>query len=79
MTNGATWQPLVRANLLFIVHDEKILLIRKKRGFEAGKINEPGEKSIRVRRRSPQRCDTRKKIGITQGARVTRLKVIIER
>jgi len=44
MTNWTTWQPRVRANLLFIVRDEKILLIRKKRGFGAGKINGPGGK-----------------------------------
>lgn len=44
MTNWATWQPRVRATLLFIVRDEKILLIRKKRGFGAGKINGPGGK-----------------------------------
>ena len=44
MTNWATWQPRVRANLLFIVRDEEILLIRKKRGFGAGKINGPGGK-----------------------------------
>ncbi len=44
MTNWTTWEPRVRANLLFIVQDEKILLIRKKRGFGAGKINGPGGK-----------------------------------
>ncbi|MBA3542844.1 MAG: 8-oxo-dGTP diphosphatase [Chthoniobacterales bacterium] len=44
MTNWATWQPRVRANLLFIARAEKILLIRKKRGFGAGKINGPGGK-----------------------------------
>jgi 8-oxo-dGTP diphosphatase len=44
MTNWATWQPRVRANLLFILRDEKILLIRKKRGFGSGKINGPGGK-----------------------------------
>ena len=44
MTDWATWQPRVRANLLFIVRDKKILLIRKKRGFGAGKINGPGGK-----------------------------------
>ncbi len=44
MTNWTTWQPRVRANLLFIVRDDKILLIRKKRGFGAGKINGPGGK-----------------------------------
>ena len=44
MTDWATWQPRVRANLLFIVREKKILLIRKKRGFGAGKINGPGGK-----------------------------------
>jgi len=42
MTNWAIWQPRVRATLLFIVREGKILLIRKKRGFGAGKINGPG-------------------------------------
>lgn len=44
MTNWATWEPRVRANLLFIIREKKILLIRKKRGFGAGKINGPGGK-----------------------------------
>lgn len=44
MTDWATWEPGVRANLLFILREEKILLIRKKRGFGAGKINGPGGK-----------------------------------
>jgi 8-oxo-dGTP diphosphatase len=44
MTDWTTWEPRVRANLLFIVRDGKILLIRKKRGFGAGKINGPGGK-----------------------------------
>ena len=44
MTDWATWQPRVRATLLFIVREEKILLIHKKRGFGAGKINGPGGK-----------------------------------
>ena len=44
MTNWATWQPRQCANLCFIVRDEKILLLRKKRGFGAGKINGPGGK-----------------------------------
>lgn len=44
MTNWRTWQPRERANLCFILRDEKILLIRKKRGFGAGKINGPGGK-----------------------------------
>lgn len=38
------WQPRERANLCFIVQDGRVLLIRKKRGFGAGKINGPGGK-----------------------------------
>lgn len=38
----ATWQPTERANLCFVVRDGQILLIRKKRGLGAGKINGPG-------------------------------------
>jgi 8-oxo-dGTP diphosphatase len=36
--------PQMRATLLFIFHDDKVLLIRKKRGLGAGKINGPGGK-----------------------------------
>ncbi|MBP7950487.1 MAG: 8-oxo-dGTP diphosphatase [Verrucomicrobiales bacterium] len=38
------WQPGMRATLLFVVRDGEILLIRKKRGLGAGKINGPGGK-----------------------------------
>ena len=38
----ATWQPTEYANLCFIMRDGQILLIRKKRGLGAGKINGPG-------------------------------------
>lgn len=40
----STWQPRERANLCFIVKDGQVLLIRKKRGLGAGKINGPGGK-----------------------------------
>ena len=40
----STWQPRERANLCFIVKDDRVLLIRKKRGLGAGKINGPGGK-----------------------------------
>lgn len=40
--NWSDWQPKERATLLFVVKDERILLIRKKRGLGAGKINGPG-------------------------------------
>lgn len=36
------WQPTARTCLCFIRQGEKILLIRKKRGIGAGKINGPG-------------------------------------
>ena len=38
------WQPRERANLCFIVKDGRVLLIHKKRGLGAGKINGPGGK-----------------------------------
>lgn len=41
-TDWASWQPTERAVLLFVICDGQILLIRKKRGLGAGKINGPG-------------------------------------
>jgi len=38
----SSWQPQQRATLLFVIRDGNILLIRKKRGLGAGKINGPG-------------------------------------
>ena len=40
----SSWQPRERANLCFIVKGGRVLLIRKKRGLGAGKINGPGGK-----------------------------------
>ncbi len=37
-----SWKPVDRATLLFVVRGDEILLIRKKRGLGAGKINGPG-------------------------------------
>lgn len=54
------WQPTERATLLFIIHDQKILLILKKRGLGAGKINgpggriEPGESALQAAIRETQ-------------------------
>ena len=36
------WVPHDRATLLFVLDGERVLLIRKKRGLGAGKINAPG-------------------------------------
>ena len=38
----SSWKPVDVATLCFVVCDERILLIRKKRGIGAGKINGPG-------------------------------------
>ena len=43
-TDWENWTPNLRANLLFVVRDSKVLLIHKKRGLGAGKINGPGGK-----------------------------------
>ena len=40
----SSWQGEMHAVLLFVVQDGKILLIEKKRGHGAGKINGPGGK-----------------------------------
>lgn len=37
-----SWRPTEYANLCFVIRDGQILLIRKKRGLGAGKINGPG-------------------------------------
>lgn len=37
-----SWQPQQRATLLFVIRDGQVLLIRKKVGLGAGKINGPG-------------------------------------
>jgi 8-oxo-dGTP diphosphatase len=36
------WKPRERATLLFVVKDGRVLLILKKRGLGAGKVNGPG-------------------------------------
>ncbi len=40
----ASWQPTVRATLMFVCEEGRVLLIRKKRGFGMGKVNGPGGK-----------------------------------
>lgn len=40
--NWKLWEPTEYANLCFVIRDGQILLIRKKRGLGAGKINGPG-------------------------------------
>ena len=38
----ARWKPEDTATLLFVIQQGRALLIRKKRGLGAGKINAPG-------------------------------------
>jgi len=40
----ATWSGEIHATLMFVIKDGRILLIEKKRGLGAGKINGPGGK-----------------------------------
>ena len=40
--DAANWMPRERASLCFVVEAGKILLIEKKRGLGAGKVNGPG-------------------------------------
>ena len=62
----ANWEPQQRASLLFIIRDEKILLIHKKRGLGAGNINgpggrlEPGETPLQAAIR-----ETEEEVGVT--------------
>ncbi|MBK8093285.1 MAG: 8-oxo-dGTP diphosphatase [Verrucomicrobiaceae bacterium] len=46
MTDWKTWKPSLLATLMFIIDESRgeVLLIRKKRGLGAGKINGPGGK-----------------------------------
>lgn len=38
----STWTPTMRATLCFVLDGDRVLLIRKKRGLGAGKVNAPG-------------------------------------
>lgn len=44
LTDWTSWEPDLVATLLFVVRGGEVLLIRKKRGLGAGKINGPGGK-----------------------------------
>jgi len=62
----ATWKPTEYATLCFIMCDGQILLIRKKRGLGAGKINGPGgriEKNETARASAIR--ETQEEIGVT--------------
>lgn len=64
----AHWQPGIRATLMFIVDEarQQVLLIRKKRGLGAGKINGPGGKMDPGE--TPEQCavrETQEELGVT--------------
>lgn len=59
------WTPKVRANLCFIRKNQRLLLIRKKRGLGAGKVNAPGGKIERGE--TPAQAavrETREEVGV---------------
>ncbi|MHC5113801.1 MAG: 8-oxo-dGTP diphosphatase [Planctomycetota bacterium] len=61
-----TWSPVDPATLVFVRRDHEILLIRKKRGLGAGKINGPGGRTEPGE--SPEACAIREaeeELGIT--------------
>ena len=43
-TDWENWEPNMRATLVFVLRGKEVLLIHKKRGLGAGKINGPGGK-----------------------------------
>jgi 8-oxo-dGTP diphosphatase len=55
--NWSTWIPEETATLMFVIKDGEILLIRKKRGLGAGKINGPGGRIESGE--SPEQCAIR--------------------
>ena len=62
----STWKPTEYANLCFVMRDGQILLIRKKRGLGAGKINGPGgrlEKGETALESAVR--ETREEVGVT--------------
>lgn len=61
-----TWQPEIRATLVFVKRGDEVLLIKKLRGIGAGKINGPGGKIDPGE--TPQECairETQEELHIT--------------
>jgi 8-oxo-dGTP diphosphatase len=64
--DGANWKPRERGTLCFIIENGKILLIEKKRGLGAGKVNGPGGR-IEVGETAEQGAirETQEEVGLT--------------
>ena len=61
----ADWQPVDFCTLVFVIDGPRVLLIRKKRGLGAGKINGPGGKLEPGE--TPEQCavrETREEVGL---------------
>jgi len=64
--DGANWRPKEEGTLCFVIQDGQILLIEKKRGLGAGKVNGPGgrlEKGETAERAAIR--ETQEEVGIT--------------
>ena len=64
--DGANWRPREEGTLCFVIQDGQILLIEKKRGLGAGKVNGPGgrlEKGETAERAAIR--ETQEEVGIT--------------
>ena len=63
---GANWKPQEKGTLCFIIENGKILLIEKKRGLGAGKVNGPGGR-IEVGETAEQGAirETQEEVGLT--------------
>jgi len=64
--DGANWRPREEGTLCFVIQDGQILLIEKKRGLGAGKVNGPGGR-IEKGETSEQGAirETQEEVGIT--------------
>ena len=64
--DGANWKPQDKGTLCFIIENGKILLIEKKRGLGAGKVNGPGGR-IEVGETAEQGAirETQEEVGLT--------------
>jgi len=64
--DGANWKPREKGTLCFIIENGKILLIEKKRGLGAGKVNGPGGR-IEVGETAEQGAirETQEEVGLT--------------